>query len=83
MLYNRKAFGIVIGRLRIRAGCTQEHASAMAGISRSHWAALEKGSKTVRLDTLWAIAYALGIRPSELLRLTEEEADHKEEDDGP
>ena len=81
MLYNRKAFGIVIGRLRVKAGCTQEHASALAGISRSHWAALEKGSKTARLDTFWAVAYALGLSPSELMTLTEQEAEIQRSED--
>ncbi len=73
MLYNSKAFGLVISRLRLRAGFSQEHASALAGLSRSHWAALEKGAKTLRADTLWAVAYALNVKPHELVRLAEEE----------
>ena len=73
MLYNRKAFGIVISRLRVRKGLTQEGLSGLAGIARSHLAALENGEKTVRLDTMWRIADALEIRPSDLIRRTEEE----------
>ena len=73
MPYNRKAFGIVISRLRVRKGLTQEGLSGLAGIARSHLAALENGEKTVRLDTMWRIADALGIRPSDLIRRTEEE----------
>lgn len=73
MLYNSKVFGLVISRLRLRAGFSQEHASALAGLSRSHWAALEKGAKILRADTLWSVAYALDIAPHELVRLTEEE----------
>lgn len=73
MLYNRKSFGIVISRLRIQKGLTQEKMSGLAGIARSHLVELENGKKTVKLNTLWNIAYALGLKPSELIRLVEEE----------
>jgi len=75
MPYNRKAFGAVIGRLRMKKGLTQEKMSGLAGIARSHLADLENGKKTVRLNTLWNIAYALELRPSELIRLVEEETE--------
>ena len=75
MPYHSKAFGIVIGRLRVEKGITQEVLSGLAGIARSHLAALESGRKTVRLDTLWRIAEALGMRPDRLLALVEEEAE--------
>ncbi len=73
MPYSRKAFGIVISRLRVQKGLTQERMSGLAGIARSHLVALENGEKTVRLDTLWRIADALEITPSELIRRTENE----------
>ena len=73
MPYNSKAFGIVISRLRVRRGLSQETLSALAGVARSHLAMLEAGKKTVRLDTLFRIAEALGVSPSELVSLTEEE----------
>ena len=75
MLYNRKAFGIVIGRLRTGKGLTQERMSGLAGIARSHLAALENGEKTVKLNTLWDIAFALEVKPSELIRLVERETE--------
>ncbi len=78
MLYNRKVFGVVISRLRVQKGLTQESLSGLAGIARSHLAALESGEKTAKLDTVWQIAYALGIRPSELIRLTESENSKEE-----
>ena len=73
MPYNRKAFGVVISKLRVQKGLTQENLSGLAGIARSHLAALESGEKTVKLDTMWRIAEALGISPSELVRRTENE----------
>ena len=73
MPYNRKAFGVVISRLRVQKGLTQERMSGLAGIARSHLVALENGEKTVKLDTLWRIADALEINPSELIRKIEKE----------
>lgn len=73
MPYEKKAFGITISRLRVQKGLTQERMSGLAGIARSHLVALENGEKTVRLDTLWRIADALEIRPSDLIRKIEDE----------
>ena len=75
MLYNRKSFGVVISRLRVQKGMTQESLSGLAGIARSHLAALESGEKVARMDTVWRIAEALGITPSELIRKVEKEAE--------
>ena len=75
MPYNSKAFGIVIGRLRTSKGLTQERMSGFAGIARSHLVELENGKKTVKLNTLWNIAYALDLKPSELVRLVEKETE--------
>ncbi len=78
MSYNSKAFGLVISRLRTAKGLRQESVSAFAGIARSHLTDLENGKKTARLDTVFRIAAALGVKPSELVRLTEEECDQHE-----
>lgn len=75
MPYNRKAFGVVISRLRVEKGLTQEQMSGLAGIARSHLAALENGQKTVKLDTMWRIADALEIRPGELITRIEKEGE--------
>ena len=74
MPYNRKALGVVISKLRVEKGLTQETLSGLAGISRSHLAALENGEKTVKLDTLWRIADALGTGPAALIWRTEAES---------
>ena len=72
MPYNSKSFGTVVSRLRMRKGLSQEKLSGLAGISRSHLAAIENDKKTVRLDTLWRLADALGVKPDELIRMAEE-----------
>ena len=73
MPYNRKTFGIIISRLRVQKGMTQERLSGLAGIARSHLASVENGDKTVKLDTMWRIADALEIMPSDLIRKMEED----------
>ena len=75
LMNNSKIFGVVIGRLRTNKGLTQERMSGLAGIARSHLVALENGEKTVKLSTLWNIAYALDLKPSELIRLVEKETE--------
>ena len=80
MPYDRKSFGVVISRLRVEKGLTQEQLSGLAGIARSHLAALESGEKTVKLDTMWRIADALEMRPSELIRRTETAGGGKKEE---
>lgn len=80
MPYNRKAFGMVVSTLRVQKGMTQEGLSGLAGIARSHLAALEKGEKIARMDTVWRIAEALQFSPSELIRLTEREMEEIELD---
>ena len=78
MPYNRKSFGIVISRLRTQTGLTQERLSGLAGMTRSHLVTLENGGKTAKLDTLWQIADALDIRPSDLIRLVEKEDEQQD-----
>ncbi len=73
MSYNSKSFGIVIGKLRVQNGLSQKDMANRAGIARTHLIALENGKKTARLDTVWRIAEAFGIRPSELILLVEAE----------
>ena len=82
MTYNNKAFGIVIGSLRSQKGLTQTRMAELSGIARSHLAAQENGEKTVRLDTLWDIARALQMRPSELIRRVEKEIESMERKHG-
>ena len=77
MPYNSKVVGMIIGTERVRKGMTQEQLSGLAGISRSHLAALESGQKIPRADTLWRIAEALAVKPSRLIMLAERIAETK------
>lgn len=81
MPYNSQILGIVIGTERVRKGMTQEQLSGLAGISRTHLAALESGRKSPKVETLWRIAEALSVRPSRLIALTEKSLEKGEEID--
>lgn len=71
---NQIKAGSVIHRLRVQRGMTQEMLSGFAGIARTHLSMIETGSKNPNLDTLWRIAQALDMKPSELVAAIEEEA---------
>ena len=71
MPYRKGALGRAISGLRTERGLSQEVLSGLAGISRSHLAAIESGLKMPRADTLWRIADALEIRASDLVRRAE------------
>ena len=79
MPYNSKVLGLVIGIERVNRGMTQEQLSGLAGISRSHLAALESGQKSPGVETLWKIADALSMRPSRLLAQMEKNMERGEE----
>jgi len=78
MPYNSKALGLIIGTERVRRGMTQEQLSGLAGISRSHLAALESGQKSPNVDTLWRIAEALSMKPSRLIAMMEKNMERDE-----
>ena len=67
MPYNSKRVGLIISIERNSRDMSQMQLSISAGISRSHLAALESGKKCPSLETVWNIADALSMRPSELL----------------
>ena len=74
MPYDNRITGWVIMNLRQDKGLTQEVVSGLAGIPRSHLAMIESGRVSPKVDTLWRIADALGMKLSELMRLVEEDS---------
>ena len=67
MQYQQQSVGLVIRRLREEKGMTQELLSGFAGIARSHLSMIETGAKNPNFETIWRIADALGMKPSELV----------------
>lgn len=67
---------IVIGRtirtLRTEKGLSQDVLSGLAGIARTHLSMIENGNKQANFETIWRIALALNMRPSELVQKIEQ-----------
>lgn len=73
MHYDQIAAGRVIRKMRTQKHMTQELLSGFAGIARSHLSMIENGSKQANVETLWRIAQALEIKPSQLVAAIEDE----------
>lgn len=73
MEFREKAIATVIRRLRKNRKLSQEVLSGLAGMERSHLGMVETGGRVPNLYTIWRIADALDMRPSELVALIEEE----------
>lgn len=67
MQYRQDAAGTVIRRLRLEKGMSQELLSGLAGIARMHLSMIETGQKQPNFETVWKLALALDLRPSELV----------------
>ena len=73
MQFNNNAVGKTIRNLRNKKGVSQDVLSGLAGIARTHLTMFENGTKQANFETLWKIANALDIRPSELVAMIEAE----------
>ena len=76
MRFDNFAVGKVIRDLRKEKGISQDVLSGFAGIARTHLTMIENGTKQANFETLWKIALALDIRPSELVARIEEEIEN-------
>ena len=77
MQFDNQAVGAVICRYRKEKGMTQELLSGLAGIARSHLSMIESGAKQPNFETIWRIAEALDISPSELVAEIEAEIESR------
>jgi transcriptional regulator with XRE-family HTH domain len=67
------AFGAVVRQLRLEQGLSQWELSERAGVHKNTPGLIERGERSPALETINAIAGALGHRGSELMRLAEEQ----------
>ena len=74
MEFDNKAVGQTIRNLRESKNLSQDVLSGLAGIARSHLSMIETGTKQANFQTIWRIALALEMRPSELVTRIEETA---------
>lgn len=64
--FTRK-FGEVIRELRDERGLSQEALAAKAGLHRTQISLIERGQRSVRLDTIERLAKALRVQPSAMM----------------
>jgi len=69
-----QSFGAVVRELRTAAGLSQERLAERADLHRNYVGLIERGLNSPTLAAVSALACALGLLPSELVRLTEERA---------
>lgn len=69
----REALGRVIRRERKRNGLTQERLAELSDLHTNMISLIERGRSAPAIDTLEAIAKALGRRPSQVVRAAERE----------
>lgn len=65
--------GKAIKQVREEKHMSQEVLSSFANISRTHLSAIERGIRTPNFQTFFKLAYALKMKPSELLKRFEDE----------
>lgn len=75
MQFRNEAVGRTIRNLRKNRKLSQDVLSGLAGIARTHLSMIENGNKHANFETLWRIALALDLRPSELVAKIEEEVE--------
>ncbi len=73
MQFDNTLVGKVIRKKREQKGMTQELLSGLAGIARTHLTMIENGTKQPNFETVWKIALALELKPSELVEEIEME----------
>jgi len=81
--FSNTAVGRTIRALRQEKGLSQDVLSGLAGIARTHLTMIESGSKQANFETLWRLASALDMRPSELVACIEEDIERREADPPP
>ena len=68
----QQRFGEVIRELRRERGLSQEELSFAAGRHRTYVSLVERGRNAPSINTLWLLAEALRVQPSEIIRRVEQ-----------
>jgi len=74
---NAELIGQIIQEYRNRCGLSQEVLSGLAGLDRTHYSKIERGERMPTITTLFKIAHALEIQPSDIVKTIEERTDYK------
>ena len=63
-----QVLGLAVRDRRERAGLSQEALADLASLHRTYVGGIERGERNVSLRNIEALAYALNLTPSQLLR---------------
>jgi transcriptional regulator with XRE-family HTH domain len=66
-------FGLRVRELREDRGLSQEDLADAASLHRTHISLVERGRRSVRLDTIEQLARALSVQPAALMPTIDEE----------
>lgn len=69
-----RVFGQVLQQLRRKRGFSQEQLGFESGCHRTYISLLERGAKSPSLKTIFRLATALRVKPSEVIRRVESRA---------
>ena len=73
MQFDKFAVGKAIRTLRKERGISQDVLSGFAGMARTHLTMIENGDKQPNFETIWKLAVALDMKPSEFIAIVEKE----------
>lgn len=71
-------FGANVRAFRTKIGLSQEQLAERAAMHRTYIGSIECGKRNISLKNIIALSQALGVKPYELLKITND----KENDDG-
>jgi len=63
-----QAFGVIVRRIRLKLGISQQALADKSGYHRTYIGLLEHGHKSPSLRTIFNIATTLQVKPSEIVR---------------
>lgn len=58
---------------RLSVGISQEELADRAGLHRTYVSSIERAKRNISLESIFALATALGVRPAELVLLADDE----------
>ena len=67
-----KSFGNAVRKRRLQLSLSQERLAFRCGSHRNYIGEIERGEKSPSLHIIFALAEALGMKPSDLMRMAEE-----------
>jgi transcriptional regulator with XRE-family HTH domain len=70
-------FGAALRERRTELDLSQAEVAERAGLQRAALARLERGERAPGLRSLWRVAHAVDLRPSELIRAAEQRREQR------